>query len=176
MPAPQPRTLAAALPRRAAAARGAVTVGVAAARPVPAGSAGADCRHGASSQSVGSPACSPGCGRCAACISWACRPGPGPLLVRLWLSFLLCLAYLNTHPGQLCRSAYHSRSLGICKLLALLLYNALCAAVKLCYGVDGTARGMKGLPPSPAWGDWAPRQLCRFSSLSAFPLSLDEVS
>lgn len=47
--------------------------------------------------------------------------------------------------------------------------------VKLCYGLDGSERGMAGLPPPPGWHDWAARQLAKHGCLSAFPLSLGEV-
>lgn len=47
-------------------------------------------------------------------------------------------------------------------------------AVKLCYGLDGRAGGLEGLPPPPAWQDWAQRQLAKHGSVSAFPLSLHE--
>ena len=114
------------------------------------------------------------------CASISLRP---PSLLRcFWLQALLPVA-LQLHslyqaapldPLFIRRPSKHAWA----QLMATLLLT-----LKLCYGLhgssgggDGAAVGLPGASPPPSWPEWAAHQLTRAASLSAFPLTLSEVS
>ena len=115
------------------------------------------------------------------CASISLRP---PSLLRcFWLQALLPVA-LQLHslyqaapldPLFIRRPSKHAWA----QLMATLLLT-----LKLCYGLHGgggggdtgAAIGLPGASPPPRWPEWAARQLTRVASLSAFPLTLSEVS
>ncbi len=56
-----------------------------------------------------------------------------------------------------------------------MITNASLPAAKLCYGLDGRNHSVPSAPPPPAWHDWAQRQARTLASVSAYPLSIQEV-